>query len=180
MLKPALIALAVAAIAAPALAQPASPADGFPKIVPAPGGRVIIQSPGAQRNYDAYKYAPARRAGDFLYISGVIAGPYGGQARDAAAFTDQTRQAFRILQSILKADGLTFADVVMINTFHVWDGPGFKGTRDEQFAAFAKAKDEFMSAPHPAWTAVGTTGLLADDGVVEIQMIAYAPRKAGR
>jgi enamine deaminase RidA (YjgF/YER057c/UK114 family) len=38
-------------------------------------------------------------------------------------------------------------------------------------------KDEFMPAPHPAWTAVGTTGLLAEDGVVEIQMIAYAPRR---
>ena len=175
MLKPALIALAAAAVAASAAAQPA--AAGYPKVIPAPGGHVIIQSPGAQRNYDEYKFAPARRAGDFLYISGVIAGPYGGQARDPAAFTDQTRQAFRILQTILKADGLTFADVVMINTFHVWNGPGFKGTRDEQFAAFAKAKDEFMSAPHPAWTAVGTTGLLADDGVVEIQMIAYAPKK---
>ena len=175
MLKPALIALAAAAVAASAAAQPA--AAGYPKVIPAPGGHVIIQSPGAQRNYDEYKFAPARRAGDFLYISGVIAGPYGGQARDPAAFTDQTRQAFRILQTILNADGLTFADVVMINTFHVWNGPGFKGTRDEQFAAFAKAKDEFMSAPHPAWTAVGTTGLLADDGVVEIQMIAYAPKK---
>ena len=178
MLKPALIALAAAALAVPALAQPTpATAPGFPKIVPAPGGHVIIQSPGAQRNYDEFKFAPARRAGDFLYISGVIAGPRGSQGRDSAAFTEQTRQAFRILQSILKADGLGFADVVMINTFHVWDGPGFKGTRDEQFAAFAKAKDEFMSAPHPAWTAVGTTGLLADDGVVEIQMIAYAPPK---
>ena len=178
MLKPALIALAAAAVAAPAFAQPAArSAEGFPKVIPAPGGHVIIQSPGAQRNYDEYKFAPARRAGDFLYISGVIAGPYGGQARDSAAFTNQARQAFRTLQAILKADGLTFADVVMINTFHVWDGPGFKGTRDEQFAAFAKAKDEVMSAPHPAWTAVGTTGLLADDGVVEIQMIAYAPKK---
>ena len=177
MLKPALIALAAAALAAPALAQPGKPADDFPKITPSAGGHVIIQSQGAQRNYDEYKFAPARRAGDFLYISGVIAGPYGGQARDSAAFTAQTRQAFRTLQSILEADGLTFADVVMINTFHVWDGPGFKGTRDEQFDAFAEAKDEFMSVPHPAWTAVGTTGLLADDGVVEIQMIAYAPKK---
>jgi len=180
MLKPALLAAAVMAVASVAQAQPATSqpaASGYPKLIPAPGGEVVIPSAGAQRAYDEYKYAPARRAGDVLYISGVIAGPAGGQARDAAAFTDQTRRAFRMIQATLKAEGLTFADVVMINTFHVWDGPGFKGTRDEQFAAFAKAKDEFMSAPHPAWTAVGTTGLLADDGVVEIQMIVYAPRK---
>ncbi|TAJ71027.1 MAG: RidA family protein [Phenylobacterium sp.] len=138
---------------------------------------MVIPGPGSQQAYDELKYAPARRAGDYLYISGVIAGPRGAAERDGPAFTEQTRRAFRSIEAILKAEGVGFADVVMINTFHVWDGPGFKGTRDEQFAAFAKAKDEFMAAPHPAWTAVGTTGLLADDGVVEIQMIAYAPRK---
>jgi enamine deaminase RidA (YjgF/YER057c/UK114 family) len=175
MLKPALIAASLAAAATAAHAQPN--AAGYPKIIPSPGGEVVIHSPGAQRNYDEYKFAPARRAGDFVYVSGVIAGPRGGEARDAAAFTDQTRQAFRSIEQMLKASGATVADVVMINTFHVWNGPGFKGTRDEQFAAFAKAKDEFMPPPHPAWTAVGTTGLLADDGVVEIQMIAYAPKK---
>jgi hypothetical protein len=37
-------------------------------------------------------------------------------------------------------------------------------------------KDEFMPAPHPAWTAVGTTGLLLETGVVEIQMIAHLPK----
>lgn len=173
MPKLALAALILALSAGAAHAQ--TPDADYPKRIAAPGGHVIIPSAGAQRAYDDYKYAPARRAGDALYISGVIAGPRGGQARDAAALKDQVRNAFRLIQATLKAEGLTFADVVMINTFHVWDGPGFKGTRDEQFAAFSAAKEEFMSAPHPAWTAVGTTGLLADDGVVEIQMIAHAP-----
>ena len=175
MRKPALIAAALAAAATAAHAQPAG--SGYPKLVPSPGGEVVIHSEGGQRNYDAYKFAPARRAGDVLYISGVIAGPRGTEGRDTAAFTEQVKRSFRSIEQMLKAEGLTFADVAMINTFHVWNGPGFRGTRDEQFAAFAKAKDQFMSAPHPAWTAVGTTGLLADDGVVEIQMIAYAPRK---
>jgi enamine deaminase RidA (YjgF/YER057c/UK114 family) len=175
MFKPALLAAAIAAMAWTAHAEPA--ASGYPKLIPAPGGEVVIPGPGGQRAYDEFKYAPARRAGDFLYISGVIAGPRSAEGRDGPAFIDQTRRAFRQIEAALKAEGLTFADVVMINTFHVWDGPGFKGTRAEQFAAFGKAKDEFMAAPHPAWTAVGTTGLLAEDGVVEIQMIAYAPRK---
>lgn len=157
-------------------AQPAS--SDYPKRIPSAGGHVLIPSAGAQRAYDGYKYAPARRVGDTLYISGVIAGPNGAPQRDAAAFTQQVRAAFRIIEATLKAEGLTFADVAMINTFHVWDGPGFQGTRDQQLAAFSAAKDEFMPPPHPAWTAVGTTGLLADDGVVEIQMIAHVP--AGR
>ncbi len=60
----------------------------------------------------------------------------------------------------------------MINSFHVWSGPNFSGTRDEQFEVFGSVKDEFMRAPYPARTAIGTTGLLADHGIVEIQMIA--------
>lgn len=175
MLKLHALAAALLAVSTAAHAQTAAP--GYPKIIPAPGGEVVIPSPAGQRAYDTYKFAPARRAGDFLYISGVIAGPQGDEARDAAAFTAQTRRALQRIEAMLKADNATFADVVMINTFHVWNGPGFKGTRDEQFAAFSKAKDEVMPAPHPAWTAVGTTGLLADDGVVEIQMIAYVPKK---
>lgn len=159
-----------------ALALPAAAQD-YPKKIPAPGGHALIPTAPMQHAYDGYRFAPARRAGDFLYISGVIAGPQGKEGRDAEAFKAQVRRAFGWLKQTLEAEGLTFADVAMINTFHVWSGPGFTGTRDEQFAAFGAVKDEFMPAPHPAWTAVGTTGLLADNGVVEIQMIAYAPRR---
>jgi hypothetical protein len=34
-----------------------------------------------------------------------------------------------------------------------------------------------MHGPKPAWTAVGTTGLLADAGIVEVQMIAVSAPK---
>lgn len=152
----------------------AQPTDSYPRLIPAPGGEVVIPSAGAQRAYDQVKYAPARRAGDFLFISGVIAGPRGQADRGPEAFKGYVRRAFQSIEATLKAEGLTFADVTMVNTFHVWNGPGFTGTRDEQFAAFSAVKDEFMPPPHPAWTAVGTTGLLVDEGVVEIQMIAYA------
>jgi enamine deaminase RidA (YjgF/YER057c/UK114 family) len=171
MLKPAVALAALLACATGAEAQE------FPKKIPAPGGHVIIQSKGAQANYDAIGYAPARRAGDFLYVSGMIVGPGPNDARDIEGLKAQTRRFFTRMKAVLEADGLTLADVVMINSFHVWNGPGFKGTRDEQLQAIVAVKNEFMPPPHPAWTAVGTTGLLADDGVVEIQMIAYAPKK---
>jgi enamine deaminase RidA (YjgF/YER057c/UK114 family) len=169
--------LKLLALTAALVLPAAAAAQDYPKKIPAPGGHVIIPAAGAQRAYDEYHYAPARRAGDFLYISGVIAGPAPNEGRDAKAFQAQIGRALAHIKRSLDAEGLTFADVVMINTFHVWNGPGFIGTRDEQFAAFAAAKDQVMSAPYPAWTAVGTTGLLSDDGVVEIQMIAYAPQK---
>jgi enamine deaminase RidA (YjgF/YER057c/UK114 family) len=147
--------------------------------IPAPGGKVIISSPGEQRAYDSYKFAPARRVGDTLYISGVIAGVPPGAAPGAEGMKAGVRQAFQNLQRLLRASGANFQDVVMINSFHVWDHPQIPEGRDAHFAAFAAVKDEFMKAPHPAWTAVGTTGLLADGGLVEIQLIAHVPQRAG-
>lgn len=143
--------------------------------IPSPGGEVILPTAREQRAYDEMHYAAARRAGDFLYLSGVIAGRAPGEGNDAAAFKEQLRRAFRRIQATLQAAGAEFKDVAMINSFHVWNSPNFAGTRDEQFAAFEAVKDEFMPPPHPAWTAVGTTGLLSDTGIVEIQMIAKIP-----
>jgi enamine deaminase RidA (YjgF/YER057c/UK114 family) len=167
--------LAALTLATPALAQ-----EPFPQKLPSAGGYVVIPSAPYQRAYDELKFAPARRAGDWLYISGVVAGPRAGEGKDITAYKAQVRRAFGLIRGLLAAEGLTFADVTMVNTFHVWDGPSFAGTKAEQFAAFSAVKDEFMPPPHPAWTAVGTTGLLGDGGVVEIQMIAYAPQARAR
>ena len=48
-----------------------------------------------------------------------------------------------------------------------------KETGRAQFAAFSAVKDEFMKVPYPAWTAVGTTALIPDTGIVEIQAIVH-------
>jgi enamine deaminase RidA (YjgF/YER057c/UK114 family) len=157
------IASLLAALPARALAQ---------ERIHTPGGEVALPSSHDRDNYDRYHYAQTRRAGDFVYISGVVAGPAPGEGADAEAFKAQVRRAFTRITADLAAFRLTFANVVMINSFHVWSGPNFTGTRDEQFEAFSAVKDEFMPPPYPAWTAIGTTGLLAERGVVEIQMIA--------
>jgi enamine deaminase RidA (YjgF/YER057c/UK114 family) len=149
-----------------------------PDHIPSPGGEILLPTETDRQEYDQYHFAQVRRAGDYVYVSGVIAGRRGDEGRDVTAFKAQVRRAFQRIRTDLAAAGAGFADVVMINSFHVWSGPNFEGTRDEQFTAFSQVKDEFMPPPHPAWTAVGTTGLLADGGVVEIQMIAYTPRRA--
>jgi enamine deaminase RidA (YjgF/YER057c/UK114 family) len=95
-----------------------------------------------------------------------------GEGNDVAAFKLQTRRALERLRGNLDAAGSDFQHVVMINSFHVWQGPDFAGSRDEQFQAFEDVIGEFMKAPYPAWTAVGTTGLLGRGGIVEVQLIA--------
>ena len=170
--------LALAALIAAGLAgQAAAQAPATPEIIPAPGGEVIIPTPSHRKAYDAYGFAPARRAGDTLYISGVVFFRAPGEGDDVEAFKTQARRGFRQLETILKASNASFADVVMINSFHVWESPNFAGTRDQQFEVLKAVKDEFMPGAHPAWTAVGTSGLLAPRGIVEVQMIAHAPKR---
>jgi enamine deaminase RidA (YjgF/YER057c/UK114 family) len=162
------------------LAEAAEPVSEYPKIVPAPHGAVILPTERDKQNYDEYRFAAARRVDDALYISGVIIGRRDGEGNDAAAFKLQVRRGFERLKTTLAASGASFADVVMINSFHVWQGPNFVGSRDEQFAVFEQVVDEFIKPPYPAWTAVGTTGLLSDQGIVEVQLIARVPSKQAR
>ena len=82
----------------------------------------------------------------------------------------------RHIGSSLKSAGATFADVVMINSFHVWEGPNFEGTKEQHFAAFEEVADTYLKPPYPAWTAVGTTGLLGTNSIVEVQLIAQVPK----
>lgn len=157
------------------LASGVAAAADEPPAVPASGGSVVIPSAADRAVYDRYRFAPARRVGDTLYVSGVVVGRAPGEDNDIPAFKSQVRRAFTRIGRTLAAAGCTFADVVMINSFHVWQGPNFAGDRAAQFAAFNDVKDEFMKEPYPAWTAVGTTALIPDTGIVEIQMIAHVP-----
>jgi enamine deaminase RidA (YjgF/YER057c/UK114 family) len=163
------------AVAAALFATSAFAADTYPLRVPAPGGEIILPDTDAKYHHDTWRFSAARRLGDTLYVSGVIVNRKPNEGTDVAAFKLQTRRALNRLKQILEASGASFADVAMINSFHVWQGPNFSGTRDQQFQAFEEVIDEFMKPPYPAWTAVGTTGLLSDGGIVEVQLIARAP-----
>ncbi len=144
----------------------------LPKRIPSHRGEIILASERDLLLYDRFKFAAARRAGDTLYLSGVIAGPEKGEARNVDGFKDQLRRAFKAIGATLEGAGASFANVAMINTFHIWQSANFEGDRNAQMQAFIAVKDEFIPPPHPGWTAVGTTGLALDTGVVEIQMIA--------
>jgi enamine deaminase RidA (YjgF/YER057c/UK114 family) len=171
------IVLACALCAGPAAAQTVSPPPFVPLHIPTPSGEVILPTAFDKQAYDEYGYAAVRRAGDLVYISGVVVGRRPDEGTDVEAFKTQVRRTFRRIDTYLKAAGVGFDDVVMINSFHVWQGPNFTGNRGDQFKAFEQVKEEFMRGPKPAWTAIGTSSLLPDAGIVEVQMIAQIPRK---
>jgi enamine deaminase RidA (YjgF/YER057c/UK114 family) len=146
-------------LAAPTLAQ--APVPFTPVHIPTSNGEVILPSAPDKQNYDEYGFSAVRRAGNLTFVSGVVVGRRPDEGTDMEAFKVQVRRDFRRLEVALKAADVSFDDVVMIDTFHIWQGPNFGGTKNEQFKAFEQVKEEFMHGK-PAWTAVSTTGLLAD------------------
>lgn len=172
-----LSALALALAVLPATAAGQTPS--YPLRIPSSGGEVVIPSARHQQAYDEVGYAPARRVGDTLYVSGAIVFRAPGEGQDAAALEAQVRRTYTQLARTLEAFGATFDDVVLVNSFHVWDSPQFVGERAAQTTAMAKVWREFSSAPRPAWTAVGSSGLLAETGFIEIQLTVHLPRGSG-
>lgn len=172
-----IIGLIASTVTATAGAQPANPAPAqdSPRHIPASGGEVILGDKYDGFAYDRESFAPVRRSGDLLFISGIIVARRAREGTDVESFKNEVRRTFRRIQHELESAGATFDDVVMINSFHVWSGPDFAGSKEQQFDAFNQVKEEFMHGPHPAWTAVGSTGLLGTGGIVEVQMIANVP-----
>jgi enamine deaminase RidA (YjgF/YER057c/UK114 family) len=148
----------------------------WPLVIPAPNGEVVLASEAEKRAYDEYRYSAARRVDNMLYLSGVVIGRRDNEGKDVAAFKQQVRRGFERIKATLQAAGADFSNVVMVNSFHVWEGPNFTGTRDQQFDAFYEVAGDYFKAPYPAWTAVGTSGLLAEQGVVEVQLVVRLPK----
>jgi len=66
----------------------ASVQAGKPEVplhIPASGGEVVIATAKDKSAYDEYHYAPSRRVGDTLYLSGVVVSRRDGEGKDTAA-----------------------------------------------------------------------------------------------
>ena len=111
-------------------------------------------------------YAPAVRAGDFIYVSGQ--GPV-DPITDKVSPGDirhQTRVTLQNLRAILTACGATLADVVKCSVF-LRDG--------KDFAAMNEVYAEFFGDQKPARTTVEAK-FAVPEMKVEIDCIAYKPK----
>ena len=149
-------------------------------IVPGPAGAAVYSDSAHKQGNDRYGFAGAFRAGDFIFVSGVVAGAWSGATLDAEGLRAAVREAFEEAGRTLEAAGSSYADVVDIVSFHVWDSRYYAGDKASQLAAVVDVKREFMAEPDPAWTAVGTTELVPDRGIVELRFTAHAPQRSER
>lgn len=153
----------------------AASAQEDPVVVEGPVSEAIYINEDHKEGNDQYGFAGAHRAGDMLYVSGVVVGAWQGEVLDDDGFRDAIRDAFRTIERVLTASGADFSSVVDLMTFHVWDSEFCSGNKPEHLQAIVDVKREFMDEPDPAWTAVGTTELVPDRGIIEIRATAYVP-----
>jgi enamine deaminase RidA (YjgF/YER057c/UK114 family) len=161
----------------------AASAQSFPVTrIPAPGGEVVFANPDEREvMYDQLHYSAARRAGDFVYLSGVEAGPVKGDGTDVTAFKVQLRRAFRAIKASLAASGADFSQVVQMTTFHnCHNKKNFQGDFQSQLQAMIAVKDEFMPPPYATWNAFCIDRHYSDRTVVEIVITAYAPQAVAK
>ena len=144
-------------------------------------GKTAINATERQKKswYDgSLHFSPAVRAGDYIFISGQVAGAFGSDKPvGKKAFQQSVRRAFNDIKETRAAGGANINSVVKIRTFHVFGSPWITLSKHEQVAAVAEVKNEFIGEPHAAWTAVGVTALYPDKGLVEIEVVAYAPQR---
>jgi enamine deaminase RidA (YjgF/YER057c/UK114 family) len=160
------------------LPVPAPPSAATPQHIPAPHGEVVLASPFDRQIYDEDHLAAARRVGDWIFLSGVAIGAR--QPIDAAGFESRLQRLFTLIGAKLCASGAGFEDVVAMRSYHAWRNPEFTGTKDEHNAVFARVRDRFIKPPYPVWTAIGVDQLFDDNGLVEVELTAYAPLHSGQ
>ena len=123
--------------------------------------RDVIVPDQDRATYDNFHFAPAVRAGNLVLLSGQIGATGGGVPDSAEA---EFRLAWQGVERVLAAAGLGFEDVVEITSYHV--------NLQQHLGTFMKVKDEFVSKPWPAWTAIGITELAIPGARVEIRVTA--------
>ena len=118
--------------------------------------------PGSETSYERFHFAPAFRVGDTLHVSGVIG--VGADGTVPTSVEDEFTAAFESLAATLEAAGFDMADVVDLTTFHVDMGATLR--------PFMAAKDEAITEPYPAWTAIGCTELALPGARAEVKAMA--------
>ena len=124
-----------------------------------------ILSTGFFPFFDQWHLSPGLDTGDYVFLSGVT-----GCRPDGSVDSDpenQFRDAFTFLADTLEAGDLTWENVVEMTTYHV--------DLRKHLDTFIKVKDEFIAAPYPAWSCIGTTELITEGTLVEIRVICQRP-----
>ncbi len=117
--------------------------------------------------YAAYGVSVSRRAGDTLYIGGLVAFEDDGSVHAPGDGARQITMIYERLRKILALHGATLHDVVRENAF-LTDWEEFGNGAPVRLAVYDDA-----GAPYPAATAVQVISLAEEGLVVEMDFVAH-------
>ena len=109
---------------------------------------------------EEWGYSDAIAAGDFVFLSGVVASLRPGETSLEPAYV----RAFDQIGTSLGRLGCGWGDVVEMSSFHT--------DLTSQMPAIVAVKRRYVGRPFPAWTAVGVTRLIPNSGITEIRATA--------
>lgn len=147
------LAAVFAALAAASTAQAGEPKQ-----------TIMPENAEARAFQEAVGFSDAVVHGDTIYLSGVVAAPQEGETSLVPAY----ERAFARLDTTLKRLGATWDDVLVFDTFHA-------GKMAAQLDDLVTVKNRYITAPFPAWTAVGVTELYEPTAVTEIKLTLRKP-----
>lgn len=127
---------------------------------------------GTEFLLEQFSAAPAVRAGDFVFISGVVGGLRPETERTPEAFEAAIRDAFRRTEHVLAGAGAGWEEVFEMTTFHV-------NMREHQDIIVDVRRELIAEPPFPTWTAIGVEQLWADELFLEIRVVAYLGEESG-
>ena len=138
---------------------------------------VSASAPGAERAKPEFLNSPesatrnlpfseAVRAGDFLFLSGMIGFDPATDKVVPGGIKAESRRALTLIQDALKRNGASLADVVKCTVFLA---------DIAEWPIFNEVYVEFFKKPFPARSALATSGL-ARNARVEVECFAYQPR----
>ncbi|XVQ07218.1 RidA family protein [Spirillospora sp. CA-255316] len=120
--------------------------------------------------FERFGYAPAVRAHNQLYIAGQIGTRPDGTIPDT--IEEQTEQALRRIQEILRIEKLDLTHLVEVTSYHV--------DIQQHLPGFLETKKRFVKAPYPAWSMIGINGLARPEFLIEIKASAIYPNDTHR
>ena len=123
-----------------------------------------VNTPAFKPVSEQVHFSQAVKSGGFLFCSGSTGAGADGKIPDG--LQDEFRNAFTSVKTVLAEAGATMSDVVEMTTYHV--------DMDKTMRTFWGVREEFLSAPWCAWSAIGITSL-SGGANVEIRVIAKLP-----
>src|SRR5579862_7620606 len=124
-------------------------------------GRVAVNPQGLAPPLGPYSYA-VRATGELLFVSGCVALDEAGNVVGKNDVAKQTEQIMQILQTILRAGGSSFHDVIKVTNYMI---------DISEFPKVAPVRARYLVQPYPASTTVEVRRLIRDDLLIEIEAV---------